>query len=286
MSKEWIKKSIEKVFQGITEEEKSDTPVSNGAASQVSDGKASDSRYVAQYVAFLEHILNRAKQENNYDLLDELVKLLGPSEDAIDTDNQSNDILDAMTELLKTREFPVVTAPPIDDDGLLDAIENLLGSRSAVQPSAPIASGDILQAIDDLLQLSDTNKAPVAPVAAAPKAEPTKGILESIDELLQPPPGQGQGQGQGAVAQAVTSGPETRGPGEPGTSGPETRGPGEPGTSGPGASGGPDPTAASASCTDANVCIEQIDIDENNVRVTNTTTYNIVGEGKEAKIVK
>jgi hypothetical protein len=256
MGDEWINKSIEKVFPGIAEEKKSGTaPYSNGTASKGSSIKANDPRYVAQYVAFLEHILNRAKEENNYDLLDELVKLLGPSEDAIDTDNQPNNILDAITELLQTRKLQDETAPPTGD-GLLDAIGNLLGSSSAVQPSAPIASGDILQAIDDLLKLSDSNRGPaVAP--AEPNAEPTKGILESIDELLQPPPGQGP-----ALVVALPSRPGQGEPGEP--------------ASGPSA-------PASTSCNDANVCIEQID---NNERVTNTTTYNIVDEGKEAKIDK
>jgi hypothetical protein len=247
--------AIDDIINEVFPEIKKNTQGSNDISSEVTQ---SNPEYVAQYVAFLQHILNRAKQENNYDLLDELVRLLGPSissEDAIDTDNQPNNILDAITELLQTRKLEDVTAPSIGHDGLLDETENLLGSRSAVEPSAPKASGDILQAIDDLLQLSDTSK--VEEAAEEPTTEPTKGILESIDELLQPSPG-----------------PST-GPGGPST-GPST-GP----ASGPG--GPPTPASASTSCNDANVCIEKID---NGEPATNVTTYNIVGEGKEAKIVK
>ena len=213
-----IETIINEVFPGI----KKTQDLNNS-----SEVTQSNPEYVAQYVAFLQHILNRAKQENNYDLLDELVRLLGPSEDVTDTGPQQNNILDAITQLLQTRELEDVTAPPIDN-GLLSKTAELLDTRSVVEPSAPLANKDLLSAIDELLQTSTAQAAEAAAKATA-------------QEAAAPAPA--------APASAASAAP------------------------------------VSTSCNDANICIEQIDNDNNNT-VTNTISYNITGQGKQASIVQ
>jgi hypothetical protein len=250
MDKKLIDDTVKKVFVNI---QPSDSAPSQSGVSRDSKDSAirpSDPKYVDQYVAFLRHILDRAKNENNYDLLDAITALLGapsPSEEP-SAPPAPRDVLDAISELLgapSPSEEP--SAPPAPRD-VLDAISELLGA-----PSAPSATDDVLNAVGT-----------------------DSGVLGQAAQLL--------GTSDGATVAASKDGPSPEG-----AKGQVTDGENGPGTEGPEGKDKPlpEPSACGDSnvCIE-NIDIVSDDSkgSKGSEQVIDTTIYNIVGDGKKAEI--
>jgi hypothetical protein len=262
----WIDDTVKKVFVNI---QPSDSAPSQSKDSGVSGDSndsaivASNPMYVDQYVAFLRHILDRAKNENNYDLLDAITALLGapsPSEEP--------------------------SAPPAPRD-VLDAISELLGAPSVSdKPSAPPAPRDVLDAISELLG------APSAPPATDDVLNPVgseSGVLGQAAQLLGTSDGAASKDGDGATVAVSKDGLSPDGETGQGPDGETGQGPD--GETGQGPEGTDKQPPEPSACGDSNVCIENIDIvsddskgSKGSEQVTDTTIYNIVGDGKKAEI--